>query len=244
MIGCDLRAIRTLAALAVAALILSGCLGNQPVIGPDPAAIEAAKARGGQAIDPTHVDAGELLAIESGALDRSAPQQPQPQTAPPAYTPSAHEAAAPSVETQQTRKTAGVQTRKRTLKKPKAKANEIVAVAVPPVKGAPGDGNAELTEAMRDVLEGAGWPVETKPGPNALTVAGKVEVGRDYQGKQPVRLAWTVSDPSGNVLGTIRQQNRVPTGSVDEGFGASAGFIARGASTGIFDLVKQVRRRK
>ena len=174
------------------AVLAPGCLGSKPVVGPDPAAIEAAKARGGQAIDPTHIDAGDLLAIESGALDRSAPQQPVQQTTPPNYTPSAHEVAPPTTQAQQPSRVASVQPKKRTLRKPKARKNEIVAVAVPPVKGAPGDGNIELTEAMRDVLEGAGWPVESRSGPDTLTVSGKVEVGKNYQGKQPVRLAWVV----------------------------------------------------
>ena len=33
------------------------------------------------------------------------------------------------------------------------------------VKGAPGEGNAELTNAMRETLKEAGWPVLSKPRP-------------------------------------------------------------------------------
>ena len=119
---------------------------------------------------------------------------------------------------------------------------EIRAVAVPKVRGAPGDGNAELTAAMRTVLRNAGWPVRAEPGSDTLTVRGNVEIGKARKGKQPIKLAWIVSDPTGEVLGTIRQKNNVPAGSVDHGFGPNAKFVAKAASSGIFDLVKQKRK--
>ncbi|MEM7426429.1 MAG: hypothetical protein AAF441_10055 [Pseudomonadota bacterium] len=242
MIGISAASLRLLAALALVAVAASGCLGAAKVSGPDPAAIEAAKARGGQAIDPTHVDAGELLAIESGVLDQTAPstraqvpysksssdfpieQAPAPVADPPPRQVSRAQPAAPK-------------TRKR-----KPGKREIAAVAVPRVTGAPGSGNSELTQAMREVLSNAGWPVRNRPGNDTLTIAGTVEVGKAYRGRQPVQLAWTVSDPAGKVLGTIRQRNQVAPGSVDQGFGASARFVAKAASSGIFDLVKQAQR--
>ncbi len=244
MIGFGSRSFVTLIALVFTGVLVSGCLGGKPVVGPDPAAIEAAKARGGQAIDPTHVDAGELLAIESGALDQSVPRA----------APKANGAAKTSsdfpVEQPQDRTVASPPpqqvARAKPVRQPARKRNpgkrEITAVAVPRVTGAPGAGNAELTQAMRDVLSGAGWPVRSVADANSLTVRGKVSVGKVYGGKQPVQLAWTVSDPEGKVLGTIRQKNQVAPGSVDQGFGVSARFVAKAASSGIFDLVKQVRK--
>ena len=51
-------------------LLLAGCLrSGTPVVAPSAAAIEQAKALGGSAIDPTHRDAPELLAIETGIAE-------------------------------------------------------------------------------------------------------------------------------------------------------------------------------
>ena len=119
--------------------------------------------------------------------------------------------------------------------------HKIGAVAVLEVKGAPGDGNSELTAAMRHTLSTAGWPVLTKPRADALTITGKVDVGPPSEGGQRVALAWTVTSPDGRPLGTIRQSNTVPSGSLDKAWGDNALYAAQAAATGIFDLVKKLR---
>ena len=219
------------------ALMLGGCLSSgTPVVPPSAAAIEQAKALGGSAIDPTHRDAGDLIAIETGtaelpggpaAMDESGTHAPPPGL----------EAGASNRATR--RQTAEVQPSETIKPAPNTKA--IRAVAVPQVKGAPGAGNRELTAAMREVLKNAGWPVRTKPGDDTLTVRGKVKVGRKKKGKQPITLAWVVSDPTGDVLGTVKQANKVPAGSVDQGFGPNAKYVAQAAAPGIFNLVKDAK---
>ena len=57
--------------------------------------------------------------------------------------------------------------------KPAKPEYEIKAVAVLAVKGSPGDGDAELTEAMRRTLKTAGWPVISAPRADALTIGGQ-----------------------------------------------------------------------
>ena len=69
-------------------------------------------------------------------------------------------------------------------RKPKPGQREIRAVAVVPVKGSPGGGDAELTAAMRKTLSAAGWPVVSKPQPDALTIVGRVKVAT--KGEAPV----------------------------------------------------------
>lgn len=118
---------------------------------------------------------------------------------------------------------------------------EIAAVAVIPVKGAPGKGNAELTQAMRETLQEAGWPVLSKPRDDALTIAGLVKVGPVEGKSQKVDLAWEVRSPDGKTLGTIRQANSVPSGSLAAGFGNNALFAAQAAARGISDLVTRYR---
>lgn len=117
----------------------------------------------------------------------------------------------------------------------------IRAVAVVPVKGAPGSGNAELTAAMRDTLRKAGWAVLDKPRADALTVAGEVGVARADNGNQRVAVRWVVATPEGKSLGDVKQANAVPAGSLDSGWGEAALQVAEAAASGIFDLVAKFR---
>ena len=127
------------------------------------------------------------------------------------------------------------------LKTDVATKKEITAVAVIPVKGAPGSGNSDLTAAMRQTLQDAGWPVLSKPRDDALTIAGNVALGPAEGPNQKVALAWEVKTHDGKTLGTIRQANNVPSGSLEAGFGNNALFAAQAAARGISDLVTKYR---
>ncbi len=118
---------------------------------------------------------------------------------------------------------------------------EIRAVAVVSVKGAPGRGNAELTDAMRATLREAGWPVVGEPQEDALTIAGNVRMSPPRGEAQNVSLSWTVSAYDGTVLGTIKQANDVPAGSLNKSWGQAAQYAAEAGATGIFDLIKRYR---
>lgn len=117
----------------------------------------------------------------------------------------------------------------------------IRAVAVVPVRGSPGPGDGELTSAMRKVLSEAGWPVVSKPQPDALTIEGKVKLAAKDAKTQSVSLRWVVKSPDGKVLGDVKQANEVPTGSLDGGWGGAAPVVAEAAASGIFDVVKRYR---
>lgn len=118
---------------------------------------------------------------------------------------------------------------------------QIKAVAVMRVKGSPGKGDAELTEAMRSTLKTAGWSVISAPRADALTIGGKVKLDDADGDTQRVSLVWTISAPNGKVLGAISQSNIVPTGSIDLGWGDTAIQVAEAAALGIFDVVKKLR---
>lgn len=117
----------------------------------------------------------------------------------------------------------------------------IRAVAVVPVKGAPGNGNQELTEAMRNRLRKAGWSVLDAPRADALTVAGEVGVARADGGNQRIALRWNVATAEGKTLGDVKQANAVPAGSLDSSWGDAATAVVEAAASGIFDLVSKYR---
>ena len=122
-----------------------------------------------------------------------------------------------------------------------AAAGGIDKVALVGVTGSPGRGNDELYRAMRKVLRDAGWPVVDKPGRTALSISGRVALEAPRSGVQQVKLAWAVALPTGKVLGTVRQANDVPAGSLNQGWGRTAGYAAEAAAEGIFNLVEQAR---
>jgi hypothetical protein len=124
---------------------------------------------------------------------------------------------------------------------PKSGSVQIKAVALLPVVGGNAKGNTELTVAMRNVLTQAGWEVLAKPRKDALSIQGRVAVDPALAGKQMVHLQWLVSTPAGKNLGDIKQDNAVPDGSLNAGWGENAGFAAQGAAEGIFKLIEKFR---
>jgi hypothetical protein len=125
--------------------------------------------------------------------------------------------------------------------KPGKKGVVIKSVAVPLVQGAAGSGNVDLTEAMRQVLREAGWPVVNSPAPDALTIQGKVKMAAAKGSSQTVKLEWVVTTPDGKRLGDISQANDVQAGSLDQGWGENARFATEAASEGIFKLIQGYR---
>ena len=121
---------------------------------------------------------------------------------------------------------------------PKPGDTEIKAVAVLPVSGS---GGAELTAAMRKVLKDAGWPVLSAARADALSIQGRVVVDAAKNDQQLVHLVWVVSTPKGKVLGDIKQNNPVPAGSLDAGWGENAGYASQAAAEGIFKLIEKFR---
>ncbi len=124
---------------------------------------------------------------------------------------------------------------------PDAGTKKVSAVAMTRVSGSPGSGNRDLLLAMRKVMKSAGWPVLTRPRADALTVTGKVKLDPPIGANQKVAVAWTVRTPDGKVLGTVRQANNVPSGSLNRGWGESAIFVSQAAAQGIFKLVKSAQ---
>jgi hypothetical protein len=119
---------------------------------------------------------------------------------------------------------------------------EIRAVAVTNVRGSPGKGNEELAQAMRRTLTEAGWPVLDAERADAFTIIGEVALGPPSGTNQRVRVDWTVKLPDGKVVGTIKQANDVPSGSLDKGWGDTAYYATQAASEGIFQVVNSVRK--
>lgn len=117
-------------------------------------------------------------------------------------------------------------------------------VAVAGVKGAPGDGNTALAEALRAVLPLKGVKVDAKKDAAAWRIEGVVKVARGPGDNDTVTLTWRVLDAKGKEAGTITQENAVPRGRLSKPWAEVAGFAAEAAAEGIAQLLQQIAQAK
>ena len=115
-------------------------------------------------------------------------------------------------------------------------------VVVPPVEGAPGDGEVSLTKAIRKQLIGQGYEVVEAPVAGAFSVKGKVAIGPAEGGKQKIKISWVVHDPAGQYLSTATQSPVIPQGSLDGAWGRTADAAAAGAAPKIVKIMQDGKR--
>ena len=95
-------------------------------------------------------------------------------------------------------------------------------VAIVGVEGAPGDGNAALERAMRTTLAEAGIATGKKADATML-LAGFVAVEEtDDPEEERVTIQWRILSPDGEEVGTLKQSNIIPKGSLNEVWGGTA----------------------
>lgn len=114
-----------------------------------------------------------------------------------------------------------------------------VKALVPTITGAPGDGSTTLRAALQRELSRSGVPLTESQSPDTYVVQGQVVMGQGKDGKQPITIDWSVTDPSGKKLGTVSQKNEVPQGSLDSSWGKTADAAAAAAAQGIVKLLPQ-----
>ena len=113
-----------------------------------------------------------------------------------------------------------------------------LAVVVPRVNGAPGDGSTALALALQKELRKNGIALASGPASAAAhRVEGNVAIGQSKSGKQPISIDWVVKDPKGTKLGTVSQKNEIPAGSLNGKWGPTAGAAAAAAAQGIVRLL-------
>ena len=117
--------------------------------------------------------------------------------------------------------------------------NRVAKLYVPEVTGAPGDGNVALTRAIRASLPELGPLPQATPDGTDFTIRGTVSVAPIADGQQRVEIVWTVTRPSGAVVGNVSQLNGVPAGSLSLAWGEVATVVAREAAGGIDRVVQR-----
>ena len=106
------------------------------------------------------------------------------------------------------------------------------------VAGAPGDGAKSLEKAITLLLKRQDVAIVTDPQAGAdLVLAADVALDRPQAGQQHVRIVWHVRRKNGDEIGTVAQENDVPTGLLDGAWGDVAYSVAVAAQDGIMALV-------
>jgi hypothetical protein len=113
-----------------------------------------------------------------------------------------------------------------------------IRLLIGPITGAPGDGADSLAHAIAQVLKQPDLAIVA--GPDArpdLILDAAVTLGKPEGGKEHVRIVWRLRRPDGGEIGTVEQQNDVPSGLLDGPWGNVAWSVAVAAQGGITRLV-------
>src|SRR4029079_3055301 len=114
-----------------------------------------------------------------------------------------------------------------------------VMAQIPYVSGAPGDGRASLTAAIKKKLYAGRAKLaggSESAGRNVYTVKGTVSVTDAGGGKETIKIDWQVLDPNGRSLGNVTQQNVIPKSSLSRPLGALPESAPGGAANGLIKL--------
>ena len=117
-----------------------------------------------------------------------------------------------------------------------------IPLFVTPVAGAPGDGRKSLRRAMMAALRRAKLRVvDRRPGRKlgkTMEIAGRVRLAPARNQRQDIEIVWAVRRSNGAEIGTLKQRNAVPAGSLDKAWGGLAFIVADAAVAGVIDLLK------
>lgn len=112
-------------------------------------------------------------------------------------------------------------------------------LAIQGVSGAPGDGNRTLARAIREALRLRDFQVTDDPRQAAFRLIGQVDMTPPNAGRQHVKITWRVTTMNGGNVGRATQENTIPAGSLDGGWGQVADMIGNAAVDGIQELFGQ-----
>lgn len=90
------------------------------------------------------------------------------------------------------------------------------------MRGAPGRGDAELSQAFRALAEEAGLPLTDTPDDATLALSGEAAMRPLEPGSEELRLDWIVTDRRGREVGRLTQARAVPAGALDGRWGGLA----------------------
>lgn len=119
--------------------------------------------------------------------------------------------------------------------------DQDVVFFIDKIDGAPGDGANALKKAMTLTLRQAGALVRNKPSKNGYILDAEVRALDPFEGKQRIKIAWIVKDPTGHELGRAQLNNQLDEGRLNKPWGRLAYEISRAAVQSIGLMVERHR---
>ncbi len=107
------------------------------------------------------------------------------------------------------------------------------------VTGAPGNGNAALTQAIYSDLLNQKLPFALSPGMASHFVQGVVDVSVMSATTEHVTIVWVVSNARGKEIGRVTQRNDIARGSLHGEWGDTAIYAARGGLEGVLAILER-----
>ncbi len=101
---------------------------------------------------------------------------------------------------------------------------------------APGDGGRVVPPLIKFLLDKNGYVV-TEDSEGAFEMSGHYDTEPTADGMESIAIEWRVSDPEGEQIGVVTQENVVPRGALDGNWGEAAYFIAEGAVQGVLAIL-------
>ncbi|MTI08976.1 hypothetical protein [Curvivirga aplysinae] len=103
-----------------------------------------------------------------------------------------------------------------------------ISVKLLRIVGAPGDGNIALKRNIISILKKARIKIVEDTARADLVISGAILVKQLNDTQDQVRIDWLFQDHLGNELRSIKQQNNIPHGQLNERWGDTAYIIAVG----------------
>ncbi|WP_420547856.1 hypothetical protein [Curvivirga sp.] len=103
-----------------------------------------------------------------------------------------------------------------------------ISVKLLRIAGAPGDGNVALKRNIISILKKARIKIVEDTARADLVISGAILVKQLDETQDQVRIDWLFQDHLGNELRSIKQQNNIPHGQLNERWGDTAYIIAVG----------------
>lgn len=116
-----------------------------------------------------------------------------------------------------------------------------ITVRIQPPIDSPGDGDTALVRVLANRLMRQGFePAAQEPD---FVIAGSVSVTAYDSVQDDIAIVWQVADRSGQALGDVRLDNRIPKGALDGGWGMVAEAVVDSAFPGLLDIIMAARTR-
>jgi hypothetical protein len=120
--------------------------------------------------------------------------------------------------------------------------SSLTNLHVRPLDGEPTAARAPLQHEMEKALKRRNFRIVNDLETAGLVIAGAIELGPETIEPRPIKIVWSILNPSGQEVGKLTQQNTLQRKMLEHGWKTLAPLIADSAAGGVSDLVIRLPR--